>query len=64
MYCKIRGSEVTNLSKARPQRASWRQKWIPIDFIFANLRATAYKNRYKSVQESKNKATQVYLGQT
>ena len=39
-------------------------KMDSIDFIFANLRATAYKNRSKSVQESKNRATQVYLGQT
>ena len=35
----------------------------PIDIIFANLRATASKNRSKSVQESKHRGTQAYFGQ-
>ena len=34
----------------------------PINLIFVNLRATASKKRSKSVQESKNKATQADFG--
>ena len=34
-----------------------------IDIIFVNLRATASKNRSKSVQESKHRGTQAYFGQ-
>ena len=36
----------------------------PIDIIFVKLRATASKNDSKNVQQSENRGTRAYLGQT